>query len=295
MRVPKELGQALKLAMSGQLEETRPVIKQYFDSGDPLAGLTLAEIYGLEKQWKECFHCASQYLLAPNSQVNPMNVYIECVHLISASCIEEPSLVPLAFDLIENALRAIEKSVGNLPSAPALEQLMKAEGISSQQITTSFHSLKNYGVRAHARYLDELRTFLLTGDFERAFYSFESPQSNPQLVPDEGTALTDEELTRLYSLCASDCSSLMKLNERYGISIPLTDRVLVNLAKCYIAKGNEVEAWNAIKALLVCWRPVTPYMILPSVLISDPKIRVFLTEERIAEIVSSPKGGTVFG
>lgn len=292
-RQPKELVLALKQATSGNIDTALPVIEKFYELGDFGCAVALAEIYAYQGRWSESFNMAFDYLLGvqPSNGSRPVNLYVECIQLIAASCTEEiqlreqvPALLELAQDVLQKRLKEmpiLEVALSNLSDFSDMPQDRKDE--IRQQIEA-------YGLSAYMRLLDQLRSFLACDDYESVFYNSDCKNNYLQQTPDLDSVLAIDQISQAFQMCSGNGPLLTELLERYGYGPWLFEDHLRDITKFYISKGDEVHAWAAVEALASNWQPtMTTLSVLPSILITDPTIRNFLKGERMMQIMQLQK------
>ncbi|GEM_PF-6548927 len=290
---PKALTKAQDLARSGDIDSALPVIERCYKDGDQPSCVTLAEIYAFQGRWSEAFEMASQYLLHvdPHSYRAPMNVYSECVQLMAACCMEIQELknqVPSIAEMAETvAMRAIQNDSNET-------DLLLGRGdfpnCSDEQWAVMRNQATMYVFNSYKTKLDQLRTFVAGGDFDSVFYGIPSTLRSPELIPAADVPMKPEQLMDLFSRNRGDSRILIDLKNRFGYGPWLSEELLSLIAKTYIADNDAQQAWEAIEALASNWQPIMTFLtVLPSVLVTDPKIRDFLKGERMLQIIALPK------
>lgn len=292
-RQPKELVLALKQATSGNIDTALPVIEKFYKLGDFGCAVPLAEIYAYQGRWSESFSMAFDYLLnvQPSNGRRPVNLYVECIQLIAASCTEEIQLREQVPALLEQAQDVLQKRLKEMPILEgALANLSDFSDMPQDRKDEIKQQIEAYGLSAYTRLLDQLRSFLDCDDYDSVFYKSDCKSNYLQQTPDLDSVLAIEQIGQAFQMCSGNGPLLAELLERYGYGPWLFEDHLRDITKFYISKGDEVRTWATVEALASNWQPtMTTLSVLPSILITDPTIRNFLTGERMRQIMQLQK------
>ena len=270
------LNQARRAALRGQTETAIPALQGFADAGDAAASASLAELLAFQGRWEEVIHHAARLIENPTA-VYAGNVFIDMIRLLGRAGHETGQWQKI----VDAAASAWDKTDRTEDRVHIRNQHFKI-----------LETLKGYALRCGEAPHELIRVFgvdfgYTQADLDASYKNavHEATHNNDKLRQDP-IKLT----AYLFAIAMNTNQSDEALKIYRAGEMPANFNNAVYIAQLLGERGDLEGGWQVLWNHMSLWRPVDKAQVAPVILLTDPKLKILLSQERCEQVLARPRG-----